>query len=78
MKLLDYLKSQGAVKATLVNGPNGQFVSATKADESVFTLPVGKKSFNGKLADYNVLEVEAGVFVATVNNYETVETVNLN
>jgi hypothetical protein len=75
MKLIDYLKSQGAVSATLVNGPNGQFISATKADGTKFTLPVGKKSYNGKLADYTVLEVEAGVFVATVNNYETVETV---
>jgi hypothetical protein len=75
MKLIDYLKSQGAVSATLVNGPNGQFISATKADGTKFTLPVGKKSYNSKLADYTVLEVEAGVFVATVNNYETVETV---
>lgn len=77
MKLLDYLKAQGAVTATLVNGPNGQFISATKADETKFTLPVGKRSFSGKLADYNVLEVEPGVFVATVNNYETLETVAL-
>ena len=75
--LFDYLREQGCVTAALVNGPKGDFISATKKDNSVITLPVGKKSQGQPLKDYNVLEVETGIFVATVNNYETVETVTL-
>jgi len=79
-KLTDYLKSQGAVTASLVNGPNGDFVSAKKADSTTFTLPVGKKSQGGRLTEMNVLLVptESGeVAVATMNNYSTVDTIEL-
>ena len=79
-KLTDYLKSKGAVKASLVNGPSGDFVSAKRADDSVFTLPVGKKSQGGKIAEMNVLLVETNegeVAIATMNNYSVVDEVTL-
>jgi len=79
-KLIDYLKSKGAVKASLVNGPNGYFVSAKRADDSVFTLPVGKKSQGGKIAEMNVLLVETNegeVAVATMNKYRVVDETTL-
>lgn len=75
--LLEFLKAQGAVKAVKVNGPNGAFISATKANNSSFTLPIGKKSQEGKLSDYNVLIAENGTAIATVNNYEVAEEVTL-
>lgn len=71
--LLDYLKEQGAVKASKVQGPNGNFITATKKDGNTFTLPVGKRSQEGKLAEFNVLITEDGQAIATVNLYEEVE-----
>jgi hypothetical protein len=75
--LIEYLKEQGAVKCELVNGPNGKFISATKADDSKFTLPVGKKSQAGRLDEFNVLIAENGTAIATVNHYEVAETISL-
>lgn len=71
--LIEYLKENGAVKAAKVTGPNGVFISATKADGSKFTLPVGKKSQAGTLDEYNILIAENGTVIATVNHYEEVE-----
>lgn len=82
-KLTDYLKERGANKAELVNGPNGDFISAKRPDGSVFTLPVGKKSQQGTLNEMNVLMVEDDtrpgeeIAIATMNNYEVVDTVEL-
>ena len=79
-KLIDYLKAQGCVSASIINGPNGDFISAKKADNSVFTMPVGKRSQAGKIAEMNVLLVETkqgDLAVATMNNYHEVETVTL-
>jgi len=75
--LIVYLKKQGAVKAAKVTGPNGAFISATKADGSKFTLPVGKKSQAGKLEEFNVLIAENGTAIATVNHYEETEAMVL-
>lgn len=77
MKLLEYLKSKGYVSATKVVGPMGAFISATKRDSSRDTLPVGKRSQNGSLAQYNVLITEDGTAIATVNEYRQVETVQI-
>ncbi len=78
MKLIDYVKSQGAVSASKVVGPNGAFISCTKEDKTVFTLPVGKKSQNGKLEEYNAFEApDTKQIIATVNEYENVETIQL-
>lgn len=75
--LASYLKGEGAIKAEKVIGPNGAFISATKADGSKFTLPVGKKSQDGSLKDYNVLITDEGAAIATVNQYESVESIEL-
>lgn len=77
MTLLEYLKDMKAVKASKVVGPNGAFISATTAKGDTFTLPVGKKSQQGKLADYQIFEAEDGGIIATVNNYSTEETLEL-
>lgn len=82
-KLTDYLKERGAISAELVAGPHGDFVSAKMADNSTFTLPVGKKSQAGNLVEMNVLITEdknnpgAEVAIATMNNYETLDTITL-
>ncbi len=77
-KLLPYLKAQGAVKVTLIAGPNGDFIKATKADLTSFTLPVGKKSQAGKLEEMNVIIAEdTGTAIATMNNYEQLEEIEL-
>ena len=75
--LIPYLKQQGAVKAQLVNGPNGDFVSATKADGSRFTLPVGRKSQGSTLKEMNVLITDDGVAIATANNYSVADSMDL-
>ncbi len=76
MKLIEYLKSIGASTCKLVSGPNGRFVSYT-VDGVVSTLPVGKKSQNGSLAEFNALEAEDGTVIATVNTYKDVEELEL-
>ena len=75
-KLLQYLKELGCTSAKQVNGPNGMFISYTIGDEQL-TLPVGKKSQNGILADddFNVLITEDGQPIATVNVYSNVSAV---
>lgn len=82
-KLTDYLKERGAKKASIISGPNGDFISAVKEDLSVFTLPVGKRSQAGTLAEMNVLITEdknnpgEEVAIATMNNYEVVDEITL-
>ena len=75
--LIEYLKEQGCVTAQVVAGPNGKFISGIKADGSKITLPVGKKSQNGTLAEFNVLITEEGQAIATVNHYEVAESMAL-
>jgi hypothetical protein len=75
--LLEYLKENDAVKASKIIGANGAFISVEKADGSKFTLPVGKKSQEGNLADYNVLITDDGQAIATMNTYQEVESVTL-
>lgn len=75
--LTAYLKEQGAVKASKVEGANGQFISAVKADGSVFTMPVGKRSYSASIKEMNVLITDTGVAIATANTYDTLETVEL-
>ena len=76
-KLLEYLQEAGAKFIRKVNGPNGAFISYTtdsrENSESVKTLPVGKRSQNGSIKEYNVLITDKGQAIATVNEYETVE-----
>jgi hypothetical protein len=77
MSVLEYLKNQQCVTASLVSGPNGQFISGVKKDGTSVTLPVGKKSFNQPLSEYNILTTDDGAVIATANAYETVESVAL-
>jgi hypothetical protein len=77
MLLLNYLKEQGCTTAALVKGDNGCFVAATKANGDKITLPVGKRSQDRKLHEYNVLITPEGVAIATVNSYETLDEVVL-
>lgn len=74
-KLIDYLKELGYTSCSKVVGPNGAFISASKADGTKNTFPVGKRSQNGTLDTYNVLITPEGVAIATVNEYKTVESV---
>ena len=76
-KLTEYLKEQGCVKAQKVEGPNGAFIVGIKADDSKITVPVGKKSQAGTLAEFNVLITDDGQAIATVNHYEQLEEVAL-
>ena len=77
-KLLDYLEfnvndeNHGIEK---VIGPLGNFISFTK-DKWVTkeSMPIGKRSQNGRLADYNVLVTEDGTAIATVNEYKVGES----
>ena len=77
-KLLDYLEldftneNHGIEK---VIGPLGNFLSFTK-DKWVTreTMPIGKRSQNGRLAEYNVLVTEDGTAIATVNEYQVGES----
>lgn len=73
-----FLKSKGAAKAQLIDGPNGKWVNATAANGSkVFTLPVGKKSQGATLAELSVIETADGNYIATANKYETIESMDL-
>lgn len=76
--LIEYLKENGAVKAAKVTGPNGAFISATKADGSKFSLPIGKRSQTGRLEEFNVLIAEdTKQAIATVNHYKEAEVMDL-
>lgn len=75
-KLITHLQELGYTSATKVVGPNGAFISASKADGSKNTFPVGKRSQNGTLEQYNVLITDDGVAIATVNEYKSVQTVS--
>ena len=75
--LLEYLKELGAIKVELVAGPKGKFIVAIKADESKFTLPVGRKSQNSKLSEMNVLITPEGQAIATANEYAAIESITL-
>jgi hypothetical protein len=61
----------------LIKGPNGAFISITTKDAKRITLPVGKKSQNGTLTEFNVLITDDGQAIATVNQYEQLESVEL-
>ena len=75
-KLTEYLKELGASSCRLVSGPNGRFISYT-VNGKQSTLPVGGKSQNGTLAEFNVLITDDGQPIATVNHYEEVEELEL-
>ena len=77
LKLVEHVKAQGAVKMRKVLGPNGAFVSCEKADGTKFTLPIGKKSQEGDLREYNVLIADNGQAIATINNYVQGEEITL-
>ncbi len=77
-KLIEYLKEQGCITASIVAGPNGKFISATKENGDKLTMPVGKKSQNGTLAEFNVLIADdTKQAIATVNHYEEIETLSI-
>jgi hypothetical protein len=75
--LLEYLKELGAVKASVIAGPNGKFISYELASGAKATLPVGKRSYDGTLSTFNVLITEEGQAIATVNSYVEEETMSL-
>lgn len=77
MDLITFLRQEGAVTASKVVGPNGAFISYETKDGAKGTLPVGKKSQDGALAEYQVLVAEDGQPIATVNNYSVEETLAL-
>ena len=76
-KLIAYAKQLGAVSLVKIAGPNGAFISLLMKDGSKQTMPVGKKSQEGKLVDYNVLITDDNVAIATVNNYVEQESIAL-
>jgi hypothetical protein len=73
--LFSYAKSNGAKSLDKVVGPNGAFISMKMIDGTTKTLPVGGKSQNGKLSEYNILITDDGQAIATVNEYKTAESV---
>ena len=75
--LLNYAKGLGAKALDKVQGPNGAFISMTMSDGGKKTLPVGRKSQNGTLREYNILVTEDGQAIATVNEYKTSESISL-
>ena len=75
--LLEYLKELGAVKASVVSGPNGKFISYVLANDAKGTLPIGKNSYSGTLATFNILIAENGQAIATVNAYVEEESIAL-
>lgn len=77
VKLTDHLKAQGAISVVKVKGPNGAFMSITMKDGQKKTMPIGKKSQEGTIKDYNVLITDDGVAIATTNNYVEQESVTL-
>jgi len=76
-KLVDYLREKDAVSASIVKGPNGDFISATMADGQRFTLPVGKRSQGGDMLKMNVIIAEDGGVIATMNNYIETQSIDL-
>ena len=75
--LINHLKSIGATSCSKVVGPNGAFISYI-TPQGKGSLPIGKKSQEGSLSDYNILIAEdSGQAIATVNNYEEVESLAL-
>ena len=76
-KLITYAKELGAKSISKVNGPNGAFISMVMSDDSKMRLPVGKRSQAGKLDEYNILIADGGQAIATINSYETAETITL-
>jgi len=75
--LLEYLKELGAVKASIVAGPNGKFISYELANGTKATLPVGKRSYEGTLSTFNVLITDEGQAIATINSYVEEESMTL-
>jgi hypothetical protein len=77
MDLLTFLRQQGATTASKVVGPKGAFISyATK--KGTFTLPVGKKSQAGTLAEFNIVFGEKdNQPIATISDYSVEETLSL-
>ena len=68
----------GFVTASIVSGPKGDFISAKRVDNSKETFPVGKKSQGcTSLGEMNVIVTASGQAIATVNQYEDVDTVTL-
>ena len=76
-KLKVWASELAATSMSKVNGPNGAFISLTLADGSKKTIPCGKRSQNGTLDTYNVLETADHNFIATVNEYKVAETISL-
>lgn len=76
-KLTVYAKEQGAVSMQKIQGPNGAFISLSKQNGEKFTIPVGKRSQNGSLKEYNILMTDDNVAIATVNEYKVAESVTL-
>ena len=74
--LIEYAKEQGASSIKKINGPNGAFITMKIGDEDI-TLPIGGKSQEGKLSEYNILITDDGQAIATVNLYEEEESLVL-
>jgi hypothetical protein len=78
---LDYLRSINAAKATIVAGPNGKFISVLYKEGADVgapkTFPIGKKSQNGELRQFNALACDDGTVIATINSYEELDSVDL-
>ena len=77
MNLIEFLKERKAKSVKKVTGPNGAFLSITEKDGEVTTMPIGKKSQEGTLSEYNVLISDDGQAIATINNYQDEETMEL-
>jgi hypothetical protein len=77
ISLITHLKELGAKTAEKVVGPNGAFISYVMPDGTKGTIPVGKKSQEGKLAEYNVFVADNGQPIATVNQYKAVDSIEL-
>jgi len=77
---LNYLRSINAAKATIVAGPNGKFITVLYkegVEPGPNAFPIGKKSQNGTLSAFNALHTEDGKVIATINEYEDLESVTL-
>ena len=77
-KLVKHAQEIGATSMSKVSGPRGAFISFTMADGSKQTIPVGKRSQNGTLEAYNVLETADHNFIATVNEYKVAQTLAIS
>ncbi len=77
MNLIEFLKERKAKSVKKVTGPNGAFLSIIEKDGEVTTMPIGKKSQDGTLSEYNVLISDDGQAIATINNYQDGETMKL-